>query len=65
MMSEYFTDEEIVSQLKMFFTDEEQEKINFKSYFSLFEDLGSEWQVRIKNRYFRIDKITCDVEEVL
>ena len=65
MISEYYPDEELISQLRMFFTDEEQEQLNFQAYLGQLEEIDNEtWELTIKNRLFRIDKIFCDVEEV-
>ena len=65
MISEYYPDEELISQLRMFFTDEEQEQLNFQAYLGQLEEIDNEtWELTIKNRLFRIDKILCEVEEV-
>ena len=65
MISEFFSDEELISQLRMFFTDEEQEQINFEVALGQLEDIDLDtWQLQLKGRKFRIDKILCEVEEV-
>ena len=65
MISEYFEDEELLSQLRMFFDEEEQENIDFKSFLGQLKEVDSEtYEVKIKNRTFQIDKNTCDVEEI-
>ena len=65
MISEYFEDEELLSQLRMFFDEEEQENIDFKSFLGQLKEVDSEtYEVKIKNRTFHIDKNTCDVEEI-
>ena len=65
MISDYFTDEELISQLRMFFTDEEQEQLNFQAYLGQLEELDLDtWKLTIKGRLFRISKIFCEVEEV-
>ena len=65
MISEYFEDEELLSQLRMFFDEEEQENIDFKSFLGQLKEVDSEtYEVKIKNRTFQIDKTTCDVEEI-
>ena len=65
MISEYYPDEELISQLRMFFTDGEQEQLNFQAYLGQLEEIDNEtWELTIKNRLFRIDKILCEVEEV-
>ena len=65
MISEYFEEEELLSQLRMFFDEEEQENIDFKSFLGQLKEVDSEtYEVKIKNRTFQIDKTTCDVEEI-
>ena len=65
MISDYYSDEELISQLKMFFTDEEQEQLNFEVALGQLEDVDIDtWQLQLKGRLFRIDKILCEVEEV-
>jgi len=65
MISDYYSDEELISQLKMFFTDEEQEQLNFDVALGQLEDVDMDtWQLQLKERTFRIDKILCEVEEV-
>ena len=65
MISDYYSDEELISQLKMFFTDEEQEQLNFEVALGQLEDVDVDtWELKLKGRLFRIDKILCEVEEV-
>ena len=65
MISDYFTDEELISQLRMFFTDEEQEQLNFQAYLGQLEEIDNDtYEVNIKGRLFRFDKVFCEVEEV-
>ena len=63
-VSEYFSDEMLESQLRMHFSLEEMWNIDFKALFSQIVDTGNFLQLKIKNRTFRIDKITGDVQEV-
>ena len=66
MISEFYSDEELLSQLRMFFNEEELEHINFKALLGQLNDEDSDtWTLQIKNRQFTIDKTTCDVEEVI
>ena len=66
MISEYFSDEELINQLHMFFDEEEREHIDFESYLGQLNEINSDtMEVIIKNRTFRFNKLTCDVEEVL
>ena len=65
MISDYYSDEELISQLKMFFTDEEQEQLDFQAALGQLEDIDIDtWQLQLKGRTFKIDKILCEVEEV-
>ena len=66
MISEFFSDEELLSQLRMFFNEEELEHIDFKALLGQLNDEDTDtWTLQIKNRQFTIDKTTCDVEEVI
>lgn len=65
MISEYYEDEELISQLRMFFTDEEQEQLDFQASLGQLEEVDVDtWELKIKGRLFRIDKMLCEVEEV-
>ena len=65
MISDYYEDEELISQLRMFFDDDEQEQIDFKASLNLLTDFDEEkWELKIKDRVFLIDKELCEVEEV-
>ena len=65
MISDYYSDEELISQLKMFFTDEEQEQLDFQASLGQLEEIDLDtWQLQLKGRTFRIDKFLCEVEEV-
>ena len=65
MISEYFTDEELESQLRLQFDEEEMWTINFKVFFNQIVDRGDDLFLEIKGRRFSIDRITGDVTEVL
>jgi len=66
MISEFFTDDELLSQLRMFFSDEEQEHMDFKALLGQISEVDSETlELKVNGRVFRIDKILCDVEEVV
>ena len=66
MISEFYSDDELLSQLRMFFNEEELEHINFKALLGQLNDEDTDtWTLQIKNRLFTIDKTTCDVEEVI
>lgn len=65
MISEYYSDDELLAQLRGFFDVEEQRSIDFKSYLGLIEEINSTTlQVKIKDRIFQFDKELCGVEEV-
>lgn len=65
VISEFYTDEELISQLQMFFSIEENGNIDFKSILGQIIEIDDEtYQVQIKNRTFQFDKTFCDVEEV-
>ena len=63
-LSPYFTDNEVVSQLRPFFSTEEMWTIDFFNLLSQAEDKGEYFELRIMNRLFQIDKMTGSVTEV-
>ena len=65
MISEFFTDDELLSQLRMFFNEEEREHMDFKALLGQISEVDSETlELKVNGRVFRIDKILCDVEEI-
>lgn len=63
MISEYFTDEELMSELAMFFTSDED--IDFKTYLGQVKPVDEDTsEIKIGERVFRFDNILCGVEEV-
>ena len=65
MISEYFTDDELLSQLRRFFNEDEQEHMDFKALLGQITEIDTNTlELKVKGRIFRIDKIFCDVEEV-
>lgn len=64
-VSEWFSDEELISQLSMFFDDVEQEQIDFKSLLGQIVMVDDNTgQIKVKGRVFQFDMTFCDVEEV-
>jgi len=63
-VSPYFSDEELVSQLRMQYGLEEMWNIDFQSLLSQIVDVGECLQLQIKGRTFNIDKVTGGVTEV-
>ena len=65
-VSDWFSDEELISQLRMFFTEEERDVIDFKALLGqinmINEDTG---EIIVMKRTFRFDMQICDVEEVV
>ena len=65
-VSDWFSDEELISQLRMFFTEEERDVIDFKALLGqinmINEDTG---EIIVMKRTFRFDMEICDVEEVV
>ena len=65
MISEYYSDDELLAQLRGFFDVEEQRSIDFKAHLGLIEEVdNTTFQVKIKDRTFQFDKELCGVEEV-
>ena len=64
-ISEYYSDEELISELQMFFSIEENDTIDFQAVLGQIVEIDEDtFQVNIKNRTFQFDKTFCDVIEV-
>ncbi|MBQ3407984.1 MAG: hypothetical protein IJH12_02115 [Clostridia bacterium] len=63
-LSPYFTDEELISQIRLQFDYEDMWDIDFTTIFQTIEDIGDYFSLNFRNRCFRIDKITGIVIEV-
>ena len=63
-LSEYFTDEEFISQLRLQFDYEEMWDIDFRTILNRVEDNGDKLYLEFRNRKFNIDKITGIITEV-
>lgn len=65
-VSEWFSDDELISELRMFFTESERETIDFQSLLGqitmIDDDTG---EIKVLKRTFRFDMELCDVTEVL
>ena len=60
-VSEFYSDDELISQLRMFF----DEDIDYKACLSQVTEVDdSTFEVKVKGRVFRFDKVLCGVEEV-
>ena len=65
MISEYFTDEELETQIRQQFDPEEMWDIDFKTIFGQIEDNNNTYyELRLRNRTFHIDKITAAITEI-
>ena len=64
MISDFFTDEELETQLRLQFDEEEQWDTDFKVFFNQIIDRGSDLYLEFRGRKFSIDKITGSVTEV-
>ena len=66
MISEWFSDDELISELRMFFTEAERETIDFTSLLGQIKWINNQTgEIQIKKRTFRFDKELCDVTEVI
>ena len=66
MISEWFSDEELISELRMFFTEEENDVIDFQALLGqikMIDDVTGE--ITVKGRVFRFDMEVCGVTEVI
>lgn len=64
MISEYFTDEDLESQLRMQFDEKEMWDIDFRVFFNQIEDIGDCFYLKLRGREFSIDKITGTVTDL-
>ena len=66
MISEYFSDDEFISQLRMFFDDEEREKLDFPALLGQLIKTDDEtvFELKVKGRLFQLDTEYGTVEEV-
>ena len=65
MISEYFTDEELETQIRQQFEPEEMWDMDFKTIFNQIEDNDQNYfELQLRNRTFHIDKITGTVTEI-
>ncbi len=63
-VSDYFSDEDLISTLRMFFNEKEMWDINFKALLKQVQDYNDIYYIlTIKNRTFFINKISCEVIE--
>ena len=63
-LSPYFTDEELISQLRLHFDWDDMWDIDFTTIFQSIDDNGDYFSLNFRNRCFHIDKITGIVIEV-
>lgn len=63
-VSDYFTDEELESQLRLQYDDTEQWTIDYRLFFNQIEDNGDSLYLKINDREFSIDKITGEVTDL-
>lgn len=64
VVSPFFTDEDLVTQLMLQFDYDEQVSIDFYSILSQVVERSNDLYLELKGRCFSIDKITGIVEEV-
>lgn len=66
MISEWYSDDELISQFRMYFTENERKNINFNSILGQLIDVNDEyWKVNICGRWFVVDKKFCIVREMV
>lgn len=64
-VSQWFSDEELISQLKMFFDEDERENIDFNAVLGNMVNVDDDlMQVKVKNRVFEFSIVSCGVVEV-
>ena len=63
-VSDFFTDEELEAQLRLFFEEEEQFDTDFTVFFNQIIDRGADLYLEFRGKRFSIDKITGFITEV-
>ena len=65
MISEFFSDEELNKPTTNVLQRRRTTHMDFQALLGQLQEIDSEtWELRVKQRIFRIDKTFCDVEEV-
>ena len=65
MISEFYSDDDIVSQLRSFFDETEREEVDFWNALSTVSEDDEYFTVMVKSRKFRFHSVIGDVEEVV
>ena len=64
-VSDWFSDDELISELRMFFDDEEREHLDFQSLLGQINWIdGETGEIKVRKRVFRFDYELCSVTEV-
>jgi len=64
-VSDWFSDAELISQLRMFFDVDEADKIDFTALLGQVTEVDEDTrQIKVKGRTFQFNMELCDVEEV-
>lgn len=63
-ISPFFTDEDLISQLRVQFDYEQMYDFDFKQILGQVEDRGDDYFLRFRGRKFSIDKMTGGITEV-
>lgn len=64
-LSPYFTDDDVCSQLRLFFDESEQWDVDFKSFFNRVEEGDDGFLfLKVRGRSFCIDEVTGCVSEI-
>lgn len=65
-VSDWFSDAELLSQLRMFFSEEEREVVDFQALLGQINYVDNDTgEIIVLGRTFRFDMEVCDVEEVI
>ena len=63
-LSLYFTDEDLISQLRVQFDYDEMHDLDWKTIFNQIEERERDYFLRFRGRKFSINKVTGGVTEV-
>lgn len=63
-LTEFSTDEDILSNIRMFFEVDEQAMVDWDTVLGQLVDVGAYFEVKVMGRVFHVDKSFGDVTEV-
>lgn len=63
-LSEYFSDDDIITQLRLQFEEDNMWDTDFRIFLNTAEEIGGDFYITVRGRSFVIDGVTGEVSEV-